>query len=333
MVKKESAKRGYMTKEEVKGHLDKMESVHEKIKYLDNVSRRTTLSHGTQESIYENLCETYLGEGSHNPYKAYYATKKLGKKREKYYPQILDEFIRQENLHGTIGESEMTRIAEELSLKLNRGEDVMRLYLKAAPGNMRLANAAKTFAERMGKPGDKYLGNLFDIYKEDLIDCGRNRIQWIDDEKIEQLATKLGKERELLEAYIEAGGKKTFFGFRSAFLSEAVNLAKKLGKVEQKKVLDAYISRGYAEKAILLGKEMGLTEGEILASNNSKSKGLEQKVSSVIAITGVLGGIFFLSNNITGNAITNISPGSGNIIGVVLLMVGLVAGFFWMKKK
>jgi len=54
---------------------------------------------------------------------------------------------------------------------------------------------------------------------------------------------------------------------------------------------------------------------------------------AVIATLGLLGAIFFLSSNITGNAIANVSQSSGNILGAILLVVGLVAGFFWVKKK
>jgi len=61
--------------------------------------------------------------------------------------------------------------------------------------------------------------------------------------------------------------------------------------------------------------------------------GLEQTTRGVTAILGVLGGLFFLSSNITGNAIANVSQNSSNILGVVLLVVGLVVGFFWVKKK
>lgn len=61
--------------------------------------------------------------------------------------------------------------------------------------------------------------------------------------------------------------------------------------------------------------------------------GLEQTTKGVTAILGLLGSIFFLSSNITGNAIANISQISSNILGAVLLVVGLVAGFFWVKKK
>ncbi|MBM3228631.1 hypothetical protein FJZ20_01995 [Candidatus Pacearchaeota archaeon] len=53
--------------------------------------------------------------------------------------------------------------------------------------------------------------------------------------------------------------------------------------------------------------------------------------SVTVAILGVLGGIFFLSTNITGNAIANIGQGFGNILGTALLFIGLVAGFFWLK--
>ncbi len=59
------------------------------------------------------------------------------------------------------------------------------------------------------------------------------------------------------------------------------------------------------------------------------SRGLEK----TLAIAGVLSGLFFLSSNITGNAIANVSQSSGNILGAVLLVVGLVAGFFWVKRK
>ncbi len=64
-----------------------------------------------------------------------------------------------------------------------------------------------------------------------------------------------------------------------------------------------------------------------------EKRDLTSRVSSVIAIAGVLGGLFFLSSNITGNAIANVSQSSSNVLGAVLLVVGLVAGFFWVKKK
>jgi len=63
-----------------------------------------------------------------------------------------------------------------------------------------------------------------------------------------------------------------------------------------------------------------------------KVGGLETATATA-SIVGLIGGIFFLQSNITGNAIANISQSSGNILGTILLVVGLVAGFFWTKKK
>jgi hypothetical protein len=64
-----------------------------------------------------------------------------------------------------------------------------------------------------------------------------------------------------------------------------------------------------------------------------KKKSLEQKVSSVIAVSGILGSVLFLGSNITGNAIADLSTKTTSFLGAGLLIVGLVAGFFWIKKK
>ena len=62
-------------------------------------------------------------------------------------------------------------------------------------------------------------------------------------------------------------------------------------------------------------------------------KNIEQKLTSVIAIGGLVGSIFFLSSNITGNAIADFSTNTTSWVGGGLLIVGLVAGFFWIKSK
>lgn len=80
---------------------------------------------------------------------------------------------------------------------------------------------------------------------------------------------------------------------------------------------------GVREKRLLkIGKYLGRRE----------SRKLEKTVETV-AIIGLFGGIFFLSSNITGNAIANMTNSSSNILGAGLLIVGLVAGFFWMKSR
>lgn len=44
-------------------------------------------------------------------------------------------------------------------------------------------------------------------------------------------------------------------------------------------------------------------------------------------------GLFFLSSNLTGNVIANLSNKTTSFLGVSLLIIGLVAGFFWMKAR
>lgn len=58
--------------------------------------------------------------------------------------------------------------------------------------------------------------------------------------------------------------------------------------------------------------------------------GLEGKLPAVISISGLVLSLFFLSG-ITGNAIGNSTVNTS--LGAVLLIIGLVAGFFWLKSR
>ena len=80
-------------------------------------------------------------------------------------------------------------------------------------------------------------------------------------------------------------------------------------------------------------KEIGRKAGQKLHEELEGRQSLEQKVISVIAISGFLGSLLFLQSNITGNAIANLSTNATSWIGGVLLAVGLIAGFFWIKSK
>jgi len=63
-----------------------------------------------------------------------------------------------------------------------------------------------------------------------------------------------------------------------------------------------------------------------------KSSPLDQALRST-AIIGILGGLVFLSPNLTGNAILGINDLSGNMIGGILIALGIIAGFFLIKNK
>ncbi|MDD5192201.1 MAG: DUF308 domain-containing protein [Candidatus Nanoarchaeia archaeon] len=51
------------------------------------------------------------------------------------------------------------------------------------------------------------------------------------------------------------------------------------------------------------------------------------------SILAFVGGIFFLSPNLTGNAIGNMTNSTTNIIGVVLFTIGIVGAFFYFRRR
>jgi hypothetical protein len=66
-----------------------------------------------------------------------------------------------------------------------------------------------------------------------------------------------------------------------------------------------------------------------LGKTNPRS--LEGKTIAAASIVSLTGGLFFLSSNITGNAIG--SSSMSNIIGVILLLAGIFGTFFWFTSR
>ena len=188
------------------------------------------------------------------------------------------------------------------------------VYEKIIDEELRAGNndRAQSIAEKMGKGGEKYFPKIFEGYLTEMNPSENINVlegNWKNFGRAGKLATLLGPEAQqnLLERYIMASHSTRLW------MEPARNLAKRIGKEEETSL------------------ELARAEGAI--RHREHRAGLKSYRWIVIAIAGVLGGIFFLSSNITGNAISNVSQSSGNILGAVLLVVGLVAGFFWVKKK
>jgi len=64
-----------------------------------------------------------------------------------------------------------------------------------------------------------------------------------------------------------------------------------------------------------------------------EGRGLEKKFIPVIAGFSLIVSLFFLSSNITGNAIGNLTKNGSNIIGLILLIIGLIGLLVYFKKK
>lgn len=67
-------------------------------------------------------------------------------------------------------------------------------------------------------------------------------------------------------------------------------------------------------------------------SDYPKARTLETQLASIIAIAGIGVGIFFLSPNLTGNAIANLTTKTSSLIGAGLFIIGIVGSYFWFKK-
>lgn len=64
-----------------------------------------------------------------------------------------------------------------------------------------------------------------------------------------------------------------------------------------------------------------------------KENKLEDKVTGIISLAGFGLSLIFLSLNITGNVVANLTQNSSNWIGGILFVVGIIAGFFWLRKR
>lgn len=68
--------------------------------------------------------------------------------------------------------------------------------------------------------------------------------------------------------------------------------------------------------------------GEVRATLRSlEGKTNGSKSFVVLSVCSIIAGIFFLSPNITGNAIGNITKTSSNILGIVLIVFGVLGVF------
>ncbi len=104
------------------------------------------------------------------------------------------------------------------------------------------------------------------------------------------------------------------------------------GKREVLKSID-YSPSKLIKLYIATGREAGKELRAELESERQNKNSLEQKISVIGSIVGLGAGLFFLSDNITGNVLGNLTKTNSNFIGIGLLIIGLIAGHFYFRKK
>lgn len=91
------------------------------------------------------------------------------------------------------------------------------------------------------------------------------------------------------------------------------------------------------KKAIISSRDYHAKEGgldadklEVLINRENRKRGRKLETAAVAtAIIGILGGIFFISYNITGNVIGSLSQVSSNWIGGILFLIGIIGAFVY----
>jgi len=67
------------------------------------------------------------------------------------------------------------------------------------------------------------------------------------------------------------------------------------------------------------------------AEKNTRRSDSKLWIAGTVGIVGLIGGMLFLSPNITGNAV-GINELASNIFGTILLVTGLIGSFFWLRS-
>jgi hypothetical protein len=108
--------------------------------------------------------------------------------------------------------------------------------------------------------------------------------------------------------------------------------AKKLAK-EMDKAYSEGISHVYRNWVTNFNSAAGMGKRLRKHELKKKKKNLEQRFPLIILLLSFGAGLIFLSPNLTGNAIANLTTKTSSIIGVGLFIVGIVGSYFWFRKK
>lgn len=97
------------------------------------------------------------------------------------------------------------------------------------------------------------------------------------------------------------------------------------------KALERLKNEAEKKKSVKPAYESYKEEVGAFLDRNKKEGGLEKKATFLSLLFFVLG-IFFLSPNLTGNAIAGLGVGSANWIGGAFILIGLIVGFLVLRK-
>lgn len=142
----------------------------------------------------------------------------------------------------------------------------------------------------------------------------------------------LGLARQLMGEADERVKQKGYFSINANPLMGA-RIYKQLGlggkpSVKRKllKAIEKDVQSGYVDPNSQISNDI-----KEYLERNLTQKGIENKVVSILTVIGFTGALFFLSTNITGNVIGNLTNTTSNWLGGILFVLGIVGVYFWRR--
>ncbi|MBU4070418.1 MAG: tetratricopeptide repeat protein [Nanoarchaeota archaeon] len=292
-----------ITSSEIYHKLDLLKTNEAKLSYLKEIESDIDLMDSSaQDSFYSQMGSVWIGKGDIH-------------KAKRFYEKIKDKKTSREGF---------TKVGD-YALFLGWMKEAEKYYVKARD------------KKNLGILGDiwlRYDGDIHDIIRVYEKAGDKKRLRKVGDVCVER-----GKIAEALRVYRKVGDKK---GLRKVgdscfekgefeYATHAYEKLIEMGVAPEEiinKAADAYEKQGLGNSAIKTR-----AKAERIKRRKLKRISLENKVTASIALAGVVSGLIFLSPNLTGNVIGNLSNSSSNIIGGVLFLIGLVGAFFSIRGR
>lgn len=160
---------------------------------------------------------------------------------------------------------------------------------------------------------------MSDEYKRKEVKSDYQRAVELYHDAVEQLKHNAKTQKELTP-FLKRDISETFF--------KAAELFEKSGKLD-------YAQHGY-EGALKYAPNKAYEEKareKVHSIEIKKLGGIEKKVLSIMAIGTLITSLFFVSSDLTGFAISNISSDNLQWIGLCFFICGLVFSFLLLRKK
>lgn len=144
---------------------------------------------------------------------------------------------------------------------------------------------------------------------------------------------KIERSLGLADRYLEEGGK----GVRAL---RALRVALNHARYYEGPDRDAYLGR-IEKAAMILEQDRTLDEyqyedaqgiEEHAVNLRERESNIEGLLPAIVGGVGLIAGLFFLSPNITGNVVGNLTQNNSNWIGVIALVMGILGFYVWRRK-